>query len=77
VILWDKRKIESIFPSDITTCILDVPLFYVVEENNLVWYDDVHGPYNVKSVYNMMHKITRKGVDMTSQRGLTKTLKGI
>jgi hypothetical protein len=54
--MWNygiRKKVEAIFPSDITTCILDVPLFDVVEEGKLVWYDDVHGHYSVKSGYNI------------------------
>ncbi|PNX76764.1 hypothetical protein L195_g032722, partial [Trifolium pratense] len=41
------------------TSILDVPLFDVVEEDKLVWYDNAHGNYSLKSGYNMMMKSTR------------------
>jgi ribonuclease HI len=52
--MWDKEKIESLFPSHIAMSILNVPLFNMIEEDKLVWYDNTHGEYSVKSGYNLM-----------------------
>jgi hypothetical protein len=36
------------------TIILKVPLFDMVEDDKLVWYNDACGNYDVKSGYNFM-----------------------
>jgi ribonuclease HI len=64
--VWDNNKIHSIFPSHIANSILAVPLFNDVEEDHLVWDDDIHGNYNVKSGYNLLleptiEAVTRQG----------------
>jgi hypothetical protein len=52
--VWDKEKIESLFPSYIAKSMLNVPLFNMIEEDKLVWFDNIHGEYSVKSGYNLM-----------------------
>jgi ribonuclease HI len=51
---WDSNKIHSLFPSYVANSILAVPLFDDVEEDQLVWDDDMKGNYNVKSGYNLL-----------------------
>jgi ribonuclease HI len=53
---WDGHKIRSLFPSYIANSILAVPLFDDVVEDHLVWDDDMHGSYTVKSGYNLLLK---------------------
>jgi hypothetical protein len=43
-----------LFPLDVATSILVIPLFYMVEEDKIVWIDDMYGNYNVKSGYNLL-----------------------
>ncbi|KAK2379858.1 Ribonuclease H superfamily protein [Trifolium repens] len=57
---WDKEKIVSLFPMHVVNCITDIPLFELSEQDKLVWMDDVHGQYNVKSGYNLLLKCTGK-----------------
>ncbi|GAU43259.1 hypothetical protein TSUD_134030 [Trifolium subterraneum] len=66
--VWDKVKIESIFPSDVVNRILDIPLFDMIEEDKLVWVDSAHGQYSVKSGYNLMINITGKMEDFVKKR---------
>jgi hypothetical protein len=35
--MWDKVKIESLFPQHIAKCILGIPLFDTFEEDKLIW----------------------------------------
>jgi hypothetical protein len=58
--LWDKEKIEALFTTDIAKCIVYIPLLDVIEEDKLVWHDDIHGHYSVKSGYSLMQKMTGK-----------------
>ncbi|KAK2384992.1 putative mitochondrial protein [Trifolium repens] len=51
---WDSNKIHSLFPPYIANSILAVPLFDDVIEDQLVWDDDMHGNYTVKSGYNLL-----------------------
>jgi hypothetical protein len=51
---WDKAKIESLFPLHIVNKIIDIPLFGTNEQDKLIWDDDVHGQYSVKSGYNLL-----------------------
>jgi ribonuclease HI len=51
---WDSNKIHSLFPTCVANAILAVPLFEDIEEDHLVWDDDIHGIYNVKSGYNLL-----------------------
>jgi ribonuclease HI len=55
---WDKEKIVSLFPMHIANSIIDIPLFGVNEQDKLIWVDDVHGHYKVKSGYNLALKST-------------------
>ncbi|KAK2388665.1 Ribonuclease H superfamily protein [Trifolium repens] len=64
---WDKEKIESLFFPDVVNQILDIPLFDMVEEDKLVWNDNTHGQYSVKSGYNVLLESIGKGVMPTSQ----------
>jgi hypothetical protein len=41
--VWDKRKIELLFSPDVVKNILEIPLFDMVEEDKLIWVDDLHG----------------------------------
>jgi ribonuclease HI len=59
---WDSNKIHSIFPSYVANSIIAVPLFNDVEEDHLVWDDDMHGNYNVKSGYNLLLQPTIEAV---------------
>jgi hypothetical protein len=63
---WDSNKIHSIFPSHVANSILAVPLFNDVDEDHLVWDDDMYRNYNVKSGYNLLlqptiEAVTRQG----------------
>jgi hypothetical protein len=54
----DCDKINSLFPLDVAHSILAIPLFNEVEEYKLIWHDDLHGNYSVKSVYNLLLRPT-------------------
>jgi ribonuclease HI len=56
--LWDKEKIESIFDTHVAKSILAVPLFNLVDEDKLIWFDSTHGQYSVRSGYNLMMNIS-------------------
>ncbi|KAK2444482.1 hypothetical protein QL285_015507 [Trifolium repens] len=58
--LWDKIKIESIFPLNVANLILETPLFAMVEEDKLLWMDSPYGNYNVKSGYKLLCNISGK-----------------
>jgi hypothetical protein len=45
--MWDKEKIESLFPRDIANRILDIPLFDMLDEDKIVWIDSPYGHYSV------------------------------
>jgi hypothetical protein len=51
---WDSVKIKLLFPLNIANSILDVPLLNDVEEDKLIWYDDLNGNYSVRSAYNLL-----------------------
>jgi hypothetical protein len=57
---WDKEKIVSLFPMHVVNSIMNIPLFHMNEQDKLVWVDDAHGQYNVKSGYNLLLKYTGK-----------------
>ncbi|CAJ2650781.1 unnamed protein product [Trifolium pratense] len=40
--VWDCDKIIMLFPLNVANSILAVPLFNEIEEDNLVWQDDLH-----------------------------------
>ncbi|PNX79261.1 ribonuclease H [Trifolium pratense] len=65
--VWDKEKIESIFPMHIANCILETPLLDIIENDKLIWADDMHGQYSVKSGYKLLLTGTGK-VDVGSQQ---------
>ncbi|CAJ2662610.1 unnamed protein product [Trifolium pratense] len=57
---WDKEKVETLFTDEVAKSILDIPLFDTVEEDKLIWIDNIHGQYSVKSGYNLMMNNTGK-----------------
>jgi hypothetical protein len=65
--VWDKRKIESLFPMDVANRILDIPLFDMFGEDKLVWVDSPYGHYSVKSGYKLMLNIIGKDVNASQQ----------
>jgi hypothetical protein len=63
---WNCNRILSIFPSYVANSILAVSLFDDVVEDQVVWDDDMHGNYTVKSGYNLLlqtpiEAVTRQG----------------
>jgi hypothetical protein len=52
---------------EVASCILNIPLFDVIKEDKIVWYDDMHGQYNVKSGYNLMISSTGRGEKVSDQ----------
>ncbi|GAU27143.1 hypothetical protein TSUD_104520 [Trifolium subterraneum] len=56
--VWDSNKIHTLFSSNVANSILAVPLFDNIGEDYLVWDDDTHGNYNVKSGYNLLLQST-------------------
>jgi ribonuclease HI len=55
---WDIIKVESLFPSHVAKCILETPLFDLVNEDKLVWIDSPQGNYSVKSGYKLLCNIS-------------------
>jgi hypothetical protein len=39
---WDKEKIESLFDSHVAKRILDIPLLGVIDDDKLIWVDNMH-----------------------------------
>jgi hypothetical protein len=66
--LWDKEKIETLFPMHIVNCIMETPLLNLVENDKLVWSDSIDGNYSVKSGYKLLMHANEK-IDMSVQRG--------
>jgi ribonuclease HI len=66
--VWDKGKIESIFPMHIACCILKIPLFGTLDDDKLVWVDNSNGLYSVKSGYKIMLNITGLVHDQVNQQ---------
>jgi hypothetical protein len=58
--LWDKNKIESLFPMHIANRIMETPLLSVVEDDKIIWGDSIDGNYSVKSGYKVMMQIKRE-----------------
>jgi ribonuclease HI len=65
--MWDKVKIESLFPMHVANRILEIPLFDMLGEDKLVWVDSTHGCYSVKSGYKLMLNATGKVENVTQQ----------
>jgi hypothetical protein len=59
--LWDKMKIESLFPLNIANFILETPLFDVIKDDKLLWIDSPQGNYSVKSGYNLLSYFRKSG----------------
>ncbi|MCH94197.1 ribonuclease H protein, partial [Trifolium medium] len=66
---WNKEKIESIFPLHITNRILNTPLFDMIEEDSLIWEDNIHGQYSVKSGYKLMSNAAGRSDVVVQQCG--------
>jgi hypothetical protein len=65
--MWDKDKFEALFSMDVANCILEIPLFDEVEEDKLIWCENIHGQYNVKSGYKLMFNVSEKGDNIQHQ----------
>jgi hypothetical protein len=61
--MWDKGKVESLFPMHVAKRILDIPLFDMHGDDKLVWLDSTKGHYNVKSGYKLLLNVTGKMVN--------------
>jgi ribonuclease HI len=73
--VWNKEKIASLFPMHIVNSILYIPLLGVNEQDKLLWIDDVHGQYSVKSGYNLLLQSTRKVAGASYQKNWKKLWK--
>jgi ribonuclease HI len=58
--VWDKCRIESLFPMNIASRIFEIPLFNTLEDDKLVWVDNPNGVYSVKSGYKILLNVTGK-----------------
>jgi hypothetical protein len=58
--LWDKDKIESLFPLHLAKRIMETPLLSDVGDDKLIWGDSFDGNYSVKSGYKVMMQVTRE-----------------
>jgi ribonuclease HI len=63
---WDHEKIQAIFSDHIAKCIIDIPLFNLIEEDKLIWVDSTHGQYSVRSGYNLMMNISGRFKDQAN-----------
>ncbi|GAU24016.1 hypothetical protein TSUD_328180 [Trifolium subterraneum] len=70
---WNKEKIESLFPLHVAIRIINTPLCDMIVEDKLIWIDNVHGHYSVKSGYNLMLNVTGR-VSVSIQQGVWKRL---
>jgi ribonuclease HI len=52
--MWDKEKIDSLFPMHIANCIMETPLLNVIEEDEIIWKDSQDGKYSVRSGYKVL-----------------------
>jgi hypothetical protein len=57
---WDKEKIESLFDTHVAKRILDIPLFGIINEDKLIWVDNMYGDYSVRSGYNLWMNLSGK-----------------
>jgi hypothetical protein len=64
---WDKEKIHSLFPLNIANRIIETPLFDMVQDDKLIWVDNPHGNYTVKSGYNLLQTISGKVASSSTQ----------
>jgi hypothetical protein len=60
--IWDKEKINSLFPNHVANRIIDIPLLDNMVDDKLVWVNNAYGDYNVKSSYKLCLNITGKGM---------------
>jgi hypothetical protein len=65
--VWDRGKIESLFPMEVANRIIDIPLFDLLDEDKLVWVDNSYGHYSVKSGYKLLLNVTGKRVEASQQ----------
>ncbi|KAK2420530.1 hypothetical protein QL285_031245 [Trifolium repens] len=57
--VWDKAKVESLFPLHVANNIVETPLINVIEEDKLIWRDSTNGNYSVKSGYKLLMEVTK------------------
>jgi ribonuclease HI len=69
--MWDKGKIESLFPMHVASRISEVPLFDMLEDDKLVWVDSSNGHYNVRSGYKLFFNITGRLVHASHNENWT------
>jgi hypothetical protein len=62
--VWDKEKIEALFPLHVANRIIETPLINVVEDDKLLWSDSIDGNYSVKSGYKVVMNDTRRAGDL-------------
>jgi hypothetical protein len=67
--MWDKMKLESLFPSYIVNRIMETPLFDMVENDKLTWIDSPYGLYSVKSGYKLLRHISGKDDTTSTNNG--------
>jgi hypothetical protein len=63
--VWDKNKIDTIFPMYIASRIYEIPLFDTHEDDKLVWFDNTNGIYSVKSGYKTMLNVAGRLHDVS------------
>jgi ribonuclease HI len=57
--MWDKSKVDSIFPLNTAQRILEIPLLNAVKDDTIVWEDNANGCYSVKSGYKILLQSTK------------------
>jgi hypothetical protein len=63
--VWDKNKIDTIFPMYIASRIYEIPLFDTHDDDKLVWFDNTNGIYSVKSGYKTMLNVAGRLHDVS------------
>ncbi|XP_058783149.1 uncharacterized protein LOC131657807 [Vicia villosa] len=57
---WNMRVIRTLFDVTVTKDILQVPLVEDVMEDRLVWKEEQHGMYSVRSGYRVWRKVRKR-----------------
>jgi ribonuclease HI len=57
--IWDKGRIESLFPLHTAQRILEIPLLHTGTDDAIVWVDNTNGCYSVRSGYKIMLQMTK------------------
>lgn len=50
---WDEAKIQYLFSNGVAAAILAVPLLLVDKDDRVIWSEDLHGNYSVRSGYKL------------------------